>query len=210
VNEFDWKVLALAIVAVALVFQLQRYLYHRGRLRGIQDTLFEITRGISHHYEVEGQPIPQEVAKAVDDMKARVKKAEIFEKCKAYTIHMWHMGNAMGAATSQAGFEAGQRSTDPRDGEVRIDLTAKELRNIRFMAHYGFENMMVKGDLLIEFENEQDANAATEAIVKLEHKISRNPDDKEPYALAFNRQTMIWDRWPPKDNPPEPAPTPTP
>jgi hypothetical protein len=186
----------LATVAAAIV--VMRWVYVWGHLIGIRETLFEVTRGVSTHYERKGEEIPETVAKAVDDMKAYVAKAKTAAaKCEAYRAHLWRLGDVMGGAAWGQGFEAGQRWTAPSDGEIRVDLTLKELRNLCWLAHFGFENMMWQTDGSFTFSDQKDANEATRAIEALERctpDADRDPSD--PYALAFNRQTMIWERWP--------------
>jgi hypothetical protein len=54
--------------------------------------------------------------------------------------------------------------------------------------------MMRDGPLA--FRDQKDAEEATHAIERLEFYIPKDPSDSDPYALSFNRQTMIWNRWP--------------
>ena len=101
----------------------------------------------------------------------------------------------MGQASWNAGFETGMKFTAPKTDEVQIDLPVGCLLNIRFMAHIGFQHMIT--DEFIGFKNEQDAQNATRNIEHLEFAIPQKyRDESDPYALSFNRQTMIWSRWP--------------
>jgi hypothetical protein len=57
--------------------------------------------------------------------------------------------------------------------------------------------MVWEKDSPFAFKDQKEAETATQAIERLEFYIRkelRNPDD--PYAHSFNRQTMIWRRWP--------------
>jgi hypothetical protein len=193
-------VLILAVVGIVVLVEPWRGRHQKGRVAGIQETMREITRGISQHYEHQGQDLPERVTKAVDEMKERVAKAAtVKEKCNAYEIHLWSLGNLMGEACWHSGFEEGQRFSDPRKGEIRIDLTEQELLNIHWLAHYGFENMMPNYAPLRQhhFSSEEDAERATHAVETLERAVpKKHRDPSDPYALAFNRQTMIWDQWP--------------
>jgi hypothetical protein len=66
--------------------------------------------------------------------------------------------------------------------------------NIHRLAHFGFENMM--RDKEFTFRDKKDAEEATHAIGRLEHRLPKQQHDpNDPRALSFNRQTMIWDRW---------------
>jgi hypothetical protein len=187
-----------AILLAAAVISAARGIFARGRLQGIEEAIYELARGVSAHYEQEGEPIPERVGKCIDEMKARVAKAGGAQaKCHAFKVHFWDLGNVMGEAAWQNGFEAGQRFTDPRESEIRVDLPLKELMNIRWLAHFGFENMVGNQDGPFTFKDEKDAEEATHAIERLEFYIPKERrDPSDPYALSFNRQTMIWNRWP--------------
>ena len=105
---------------LALAFYFLREVYMRGRLRGIRETMHGISRGVSNQYEHEQKEIPESAAGAMDQMKASVAQATgAVAKCQAYRNYMWQLGNEMGRAAWQHGFEQGQRFTDPRDGETR-------------------------------------------------------------------------------------------
>jgi hypothetical protein len=187
-------IIAVIWLAVAAL-SAAREIFAWGRLRGIEEATYELTGGVSAHYETNGKPIPKRVAKRIGDVKAWVSKASgTREKSRAYRMHLRNLGHAMGVAAWRDGFEAGQRITDPKDGDMRIDLSLKELMNIHRLAHFGFENMM--WDKEFTFRDKKDAEEATHAIERLERRLpkqQRNPND--PRALSFNRQTMIWDRW---------------
>jgi hypothetical protein len=82
---------AVAIIGVLLLGRdYGRESSAKGRLRGIQETMHLMTRGISHHYEREGEDLPERVAKCVDHIKARVEKAATTDmKCEAYRVRIW-------------------------------------------------------------------------------------------------------------------------
>lgn len=175
--------------------------YHeRGRLQGIREASDRMIRGVSRHYEVVGQPIPENVAKAVDTMRERVDAlTEWKKKNETYLPYLYTLSDEMGKACVASGIEIGGNRADPRDGETRVDLTAREIVNLSFLAHLGFERMIIgyagmSGD--ISFNDEADAERATEAIRKLERNRPKEMrDESDPYAMAFNRQAMIWDRY---------------
>jgi hypothetical protein len=145
--------------------------YWRGKLDGMRSASSELAKGVSSHYEHEG------------------------EECHEYEIGLWNLGSAMGEACWQKGFDAGQQWTKPEDGEIRIDLSVEELMNVRLLAHRGFEDCMIDRDG--GFENVQQAEKAPSAIEKVEFHIPRKMrQDDDPHALSFNRATMIWNRWP--------------
>jgi len=47
-----------------------RSYFDKGRLRGMEETLREISRGISSHCELEGHAVPERAAKAIKALKA--------------------------------------------------------------------------------------------------------------------------------------------
>jgi hypothetical protein len=177
---------------------IARESYAAGRLKGISEATSGLIRAAGACYEEKGQPFPEGVTKSIESVHAAVTKASgNQEKCYAYSIRLWEIGNAVGRATFDAGYEAGQRITDPRDGEVRVDLALMELLSVRWLAHLGFEHNIRCKNASFPFQDEKDAQEATNAILRLEYHIPRERDDpSDPYALAFNRQTMIRERWP--------------
>ena len=48
--------------------------FDKGRLQGMEEAIREISRGISSHYELEGQGVPERVAKAVKGIRAASEK----------------------------------------------------------------------------------------------------------------------------------------
>jgi hypothetical protein len=158
-----------------------------------------MTRGVSSHYEREGEPIPEDVATCIDKMKANVARApNAREKCVAYEVHLWTLGNVTGEAAWQGGFDAGSRFFNtPSEGHIRIELTVGDLMQVLRLADVGFGKLICDKESAIAFKDQKNAEAATQAIERLEFytpKELRNPGD--PYAHSFNRQAMIWRRWP--------------
>jgi hypothetical protein len=186
---------AMLIVTAVLAM---RSIYAQGQLAGTRKAVYEMTRGISTHYEHDDQPLPERVAKCVDEMNASITRApNAREKCHAYQNHFWGLGNVMGEAAWQDGFEAGHRFIAPKSGEVRVDLAIEDLMEIRRLADFGFENMIWNRDSPFTFKDEKEAEAATHAIERFEFHIPKERrDPSDPYAHSFNRQTMIWRRWP--------------
>jgi hypothetical protein len=188
----------VGIVAVILLVAALRRIFAWGWLQGAKEATHELTRGVSTHYEHEGEPIPERVGNYIDEMKARLRKATgTPAKCDVHRAYFWGLGNVTGEAAWHSGFEAGRQFARPQKDEVLVDLSPSELMNLRWLAHFGFENMMRRKDGPFIFKNEKEAVAATHAIERLEFHIQKQErDQSDPYALSFNRQTMIWDRWP--------------
>jgi hypothetical protein len=188
---FGVMLIAGAILAARSIFAL-------GRLTGMQQAIYGMTTGISTHHERAGEPIPEPVATCIDKMKANVAKApNARKKCDAYSYHFRRLGDVTGEAAWNAGFDAGHRITSPQDGEIRVDLAITDLMQIRRLANVGFEKMVWDKDSPFAFEDQNDAEEATQAIERLEFRIPKEQRDPDyPHAHSFNRQTMIWRRWP--------------
>jgi hypothetical protein len=169
--------------------------YWRGKLDGIKSATTEIIRGVSHHYENERKKLPENVSDTIDKMRAQTENVKTAkEKCGAYDIWLWNLGSAIGEACWQDGHDAGQRWTEPQKGKIRIDLSVEELMQVSWLAHCGFQHCM--NDQFDGFENKQNAEKAQVAIGRLEFHIPREMRGDDPHAQSFNRQTMIWGRWP--------------
>jgi hypothetical protein len=141
----------------------------------MREALHGLIRGVSTHYEHEGEPIPERVGKCIDDMKAQVSRVRgAREKCQTFSLHFWELGNEMGNAAWQDGFEAGPRDAKPHDDEIRVDLSLKRLMTIQWLAHCGFETMVVwNKDGPLTFADKADAEDAEQAITKLSRTKSR-------------------------------------
>jgi hypothetical protein len=170
----------------------------KARLNGMKKVADAMIRGISHHYEQQDEPLPPEVDKAIDELNALVaRQKDDRGRAEQYAIGARILADAMGQACVSRGFQSGQHWSEPTGGDTRVDLSEKELLNLAFLAHMGFEKMIGWGGSELEFDDEQDAERASEAIRQLErHKPKDAIDESDPYALAFDRQTMIWRRWP--------------
>lgn len=109
----------------------------------------------------------------------------------------------MREAAWQDGFEAEERSMESQNSKIRVDLSLKELMKIRRLVHFSFENMMPNKGGPFAFKVEKEAQEATNSILQLEFCIPKElHDSSDPYALSFNRQTMIWKRWPSEERAP--------
>jgi len=167
----------------------------RARFNGMKIVADEMIHGSSRHYKRENEPLPEEIKKAIDDMNTRVARERTErDRGDVYIVGARLLADAMGQACVKRGFESRDRGSEPTGSNIRVDLSAREVLNLAFLAHQGFEKMIGK------FDDEQDAERASEAIWQLErHKPKDAIDERGPHAQAINRQTMIWARWPTKN-----------
>jgi hypothetical protein len=175
----------------------------RARLQGTQLVVENLARQCSFSYEHADQELPKPVSKALDYLAGALKRDSAPKRCDAYVTGAGLLGDAMGNAASQRGFERGQQWTDPRVGEIRVDLTERDVVNLAILSHLGFRQMIDSGDAY-NFKDEKDAEQASEAIRKLERLMPEEyRDPSDPYAQAFNRSTMTWQRFQAVDDRPE-------
>jgi hypothetical protein len=104
------------------------------------------------------------------------------------------------------GFEAGGETeavlSSPRDGRIRVDLTAQEILDLQWLASFGWQHTMwntcnPEGDKERPtdrvFKNDKDAERQSNAIKILEHKL---PKDHPigAWEFSFDRQKDIWNQ----------------
>ncbi len=174
--------------------------FEKGRLRGMEEATREIVRGLSSHYELEGQTIPERVAKAVEGIKSVSKKRRKTNKGSTdpYHAQLWIFGDAAGEACWIKGHAAGVRRKAPAEGKLRVDLSLNELLQLGRLAHLGFQNMMpnYRSFEIHRFSGEEDAQEAAMAVGKIEVAV---PAKARPFAdLSVQltaRQKLIRDWW---------------
>jgi hypothetical protein len=192
----------------ALVFagwSYARSYFEKGRLRGAEEATREILRGLGSHYELDGQGIPESVAKALKAVNAvagkRHKKAT--GSADPYHAQLWILGDAVGEACWLKGHAGGIRRKAPAEGKIRVDLSLNELLQLSWLAHLGFQNMMpnYRGFEVHRFSGEEDAQEGARAVNRIESAI---PAKQRPFADLMaqvkTRQKLIGDWWPTTSN----------
>ena len=166
----------------------------------MEEATREIVRGVSSHYELEGQTIPERVAKALKGVKAVSAKRSKMGKGSTdpYHAQLWIFGDAVGEACWLKGHAAGIRRKAPAEGKIRIDFSLNELLQLGWLAHLGFQHMMpnYRGFEIQRFIGEEDAREGAKAVGKMESVI---PTKDRPFAdlsVQFkSRQKLICDWW---------------
>jgi hypothetical protein len=190
----------LQVALIVAGWSCARSYFEKGRLRGLEEATREISRGISLHYELEGQVAPERVAKAVEALKAVTGKPGKMSNGSTdqYHAQLWIVGDAIGEACWQKGHAAGVRRKAPMEGKIRVDLSLTELLQLSWLAHLGFQHMMpnYRGFEIHRFIGEEDAREGAKAVGKIESVI---PAKHRPFAdlsVQFkNRQKLICDWW---------------
>jgi len=173
--------------------------YHEvGRIRGIEQAVREIQKGIRSHVELEGAKLPGDVQAALDKLQVLLKD---YPRRHAYStdpLHaqLWVLDAALGEASWLKGHAAGVRRKTPAAGKLRLDLSLVELLQLGGLANLGFQNMMPNARLfeIRRFRDEGDALEATRAISKIEGAI---PEQHRPDLLrqAESRERLISAWW---------------
>jgi hypothetical protein len=195
--------LVLGGLEVALIvagWSCAKSYFEKGRWRGVEEATCEISRGISSHYELEGQGIPERVAKAVKGLEAVAAKPrkKSTGSTDPYHAQLWILGDAIGEACWLKGHAAGIKRKAPAEGKIRVDLSLTELLQLSWLAHLGFQHMMpnYRGFEIHRFSGEEDARDGAKAVGKIENVI---PAKDRPFtdlsAQINSRQKLICDWW---------------
>ncbi len=180
-----------------------RSYYESGKLRGMEDAVAELGRGIRSHYELDGQVVPEAVQKALAALKIECQIRSKPRRRGTDPIHaqLWVLGDAIGEACWLKGHAAGIRRKAPAEGRIRVDLSLVDMLQLSHLADLGFRNMMPnhRAFEFHRFSGEDDAKEAAAAIGRLEGTL---PTKNRPNLLAKadKRQRLIRDWW--KSEPP--------
>ena len=196
--EILFALVALNVMLLLAGWSCSRSYYERGRLQGMRDAGREMIRGISSHYELDGQGVPDSVLKAVAGVKTISAKNLARATADPYEARFWNFGDAIGEACWRKGHGSGLRKREPAKGKFRIDLSLRELLQLSWLAHLGFQHMMpnYRGFEIHRFSGEQDAQEGAIAIGRIESAIpaAERPFDDLSVQLK-SRQKLISDWW---------------
>lgn len=181
-------------------FSCARSYFEKGRVRGLEEAAREFTRGLSSHYELEENAVPERVALALKGLDAASRKAATSSKRLAdpYHAQLWILGDAIGEACWLKGHAAGIRRKTPAEGKIRVDLSIAELLQLSWLAHLGFQRMMpnFRDFEIHRFNGAEDAQEGAWAVSKIECAV---PVKQRPFAdLSIQlkrRQELISDWW---------------
>jgi len=194
--------IGLLVALVVAVWSCARSYFENGRFRGAEEATREILKGISSHYELQGQVVPETVAKALKALTSASDKRRRMGPVltDSYHAQFWILGDAVGEACWLKGHAAGIRRKAPAEGKIRVDLTLNELLQLSWLAHLGFQHMMpnYRGFEIHRFNSEEDAQDGAKAVSRIEAAI---PAKERPFAdlsVQFKgREKLIIDWWQP-------------
>lgn len=180
-------------------FSCARSYFEKGRLRGLEEAVRELARGIKIHFEDNGQP-PAQVSAAFEKVKAVADCGWKPGKrlTQRYHAQLWILGDAIGEACWLKGHQAGMRRKAPAEGKIRVDLSLNELLQLSWLAQLGFQRMMpnYRDFEIHRFSGEEDAKEAALAVSKIEAAI---PVKERPFADISGqigcRQALISSWW---------------
>ena len=204
-NE-KWVIFGAIVIAVIVIEWLRAQAFQNGRLSGIREATLQVSRSCSYHYEVKDEPLPKKVDEALTYMADALKRGRGAKgKSELYLTGSGILGDAMGEAAYQKGFDAGRRWSDPSDGERRIDMPLEGWRAVRYLAHIGFLHQMPNYQRMLHFpfNSKEKAMQAAGAIERLEFAINHREHDPE-YSDSLQRNMLVWNQWP-SDAPADPA-----
>ena len=200
-----FTVMGLLVALVVAVWSCAKSYFENGRFRGAEEATGEILRGITSHYELQGQAVPDSVANALKALNAVSDKRRKMGRVltNPYHAQLWILGDAIGEACWLKGHTAGIKRKAPAEGKIRVDLTLNELLQLSWLAHLGFQHMMpnYRGFEIHRFNGKEDAQEGAKAVSRIEAAI---PAKERPFAdlsAQFNgREKLISDWWEPLPN----------
>ncbi len=191
-------IIVLLVLLLASAWSSARSYFVKGRLAGMEEATLEIIRGVRSHYELAGQPPPDDVTKAAEAVRTFARTANHQKNIDRYQARLWIFGDAVGAACWRKGYDVCKLQMTPvRSEKIRFDLSIDELLQLTSLAHLGFKEMMPNdsGIEMLRFCDEAHAQQGTQAVERLERAI---PEPRRPFDHADNRQALIRNWWPPE------------
>ena len=92
-GSFLMRILVVIIVLLVLLLATAgssaRSYFVEGRLAGMEQAMREIIRGVNSHYELAGQPPPDDVTKAVEAVKTFARAANYRKNIDRYQARLW-------------------------------------------------------------------------------------------------------------------------
>lgn len=164
----------------------------------MQEAVRELNRGLSAHYELEGQVVPERVATALKAFHSVFERPIKLGPNNPYHAQLWILGNAIGESTWIKGHAAGVRRKAPAPGKIRADFSIAELLQLSWLAHLGFQHMMpnYRDFEIHRFSGAEDASEGSRVVAKIEAIIP----EKEKLSIDFSvqakgRKKLIADWW---------------
>lgn len=190
----------LLLAFVVAGWSCARSYFDKGRARGAEEAAREILRGLSSHYELEGQTVPESVTKALKALNTVAGKRGKKRTGATDPFHaqLWVLGDAVGEACWLKGHGAGIRRKAPAEGKIRVDFSLNELLQLSWLAHLGFQHMMpnYRGFEIHRFSGQEDAQEAAKAVARIEGAIPAKERPFTDLSVQFkNRQKLICDWW---------------
>jgi hypothetical protein len=185
----------LFMLAISLG-SLMRSFFVRGRHHGMQEAAAELIRGVSSHFEVDGQ-IPAGVSKALEKLRGSVGHVSQHKQLELRHAQLWAFGDAIGGVCWHKGYRSGKLSMAPREGKIFVELSTTELLQLTWLSHVGFQHMMpnYRGFEIHRFSGEDDARDGAKAIERLEVLVPSMHRPVDPVAQSNSRLTLIENWW---------------
>lgn len=162
------------------------------KLEGLREATYELSLFISHSYERPDEPLPEPVNDALDYMNRALAKMDAQERYSAFITGIRMLGEAMGEAARQRGFDEGSQA---RQGCIRIDLPLRKLHTAIWLADIGFKKLIRYEGLADpeEFETEEQAVHADIVIDDLEAALP--PEERYVPLEPSSREMAIMEKF---------------
>lgn len=185
-------------VFVFAAFSCARSYFEKGRLRGMEEAIREVAKGIRSHFENDGKP-PERVTVAFCEVEAIACSGWKPSKglTQRYHAQLWILGDAIGEACWLKGHGAGMRRKAPAEGKLRIDLSLNELLQLSWLAHLGFQRMMpnYRDFEIHRFNGEEDAKEGALAIDKIEAAVPAKYRPISDLSVQVTRRQALISEW---------------
>jgi hypothetical protein len=111
----------LLVMALFVVLHLKRRdELQKARLKGMQQAVGYMMLGCGRHYERENEPLPDAVAKALDNLDYALKLDTPESQADVYAVGVGVLANAMGEAAAKRG---AQEASNPAQRKTSASLT---------------------------------------------------------------------------------------
>ncbi|PZA12513.1 hypothetical protein DNX69_11135 [Rhodopseudomonas palustris] len=195
-------IIGLLTVLLWACWSSARSYYQNGRIKGMDEAVQQIVRGIGRHYEMAARSTPSGVSNAIAEIKALLNQRHPLktQDVERHHLQISLLADAIGEACCSKGQAEGVEMMAPAEGYLRVDLSVIELLQLSRLAHLGFLHMMpnYRGLEVQRFSDELDAQEGARSIYTLERVIPlKERPFVDPAAHYIWREQLISDWWQP-------------
>jgi hypothetical protein len=153
----------------------------------------EVIRGAQLSLGTSASALPKSVLAAAVNL-----KRGFHDQIIPHDSLLWELGNSIGEACRQSGYQEGLKVSAKPDDQIRIDMSVNELLHMSWLAHLGFQHMMpnYRGVEVHRFGGATDAREAARSVAILECALPKNDRPfVDTRTQMLTREKMISDWW---------------